>query len=319
MTEHVVVERIGEVNPLVSGQHRGDSGPNVRVGVHRVDDRQILKPPREVDKCLTDAFQADAEALPPVAGHKHDQAVTIHDPGQFRSTLVKGVSTLLARPLECQPQRVDCRVPRHDNPFSGDPFPLEVVGSPGGRCKVVYGKRIDQVPVHLLRERAVTVPGAQASFDVTHRNLPVVGCQARDEGRRRVAVNEYQVRGRLQQQSVQTLDQTRRQACQVLARAHDIKINVGLDLEESEHLVEHLAMLRRDEHQRLDGRFRPGIGTQLTDDRGHLDRFRSRTKDHCYSHASPRSHFVRSRPRRLLGPERRPSTVGSPWVGGVAR
>ena len=108
---------------------------------------------------------------------------------------------------------------------------------------------------------------------MTDGNLAVIGCQARGEGRGRVAVDEDQVRGSLGENLVQTLDQPRCEPCQILSRPHDIEIDVGLDLEEGEHLVEHLAMLRGDDYRRPKGRFRECVGTQFMDDRGHLDRF----------------------------------------------
>ena len=62
---------------------------------------------------------------------------------------------------------------------------------------------------------------------------------------------------------------------QVLVLAHDIEVVIGLDLEQVENLIQHLAVLAGDADLGLDA----GRGVESLDDGSHLDRFRTRAED----------------------------------------
>src|SRR5690606_6424875 len=55
-----------------------------------------------------------------------------------------------------------------------------------------------------------------------------------------------------------------------LVRLHRVKINVGCDAGDVEHLVEHIAMLRGHAHTHVDA-----LAAQRVNDRKHFDRFRT--------------------------------------------
>jgi hypothetical protein len=62
---------------------------------------------------------------------------------------------------------------------------------------------------------------------------------------------------------------------QILPRPHDVQIVIGTDMEQVQHLVEHLAVLGGDADQAL----KPaGMSFQLLDDRRHLDRLGAGTE-----------------------------------------
>ena len=124
-----------------------------------------------------------------------------------------------------------------------------------------------QPPVHFLRPGGVDVAGAQAGFDVGDRNFGVEGGEGSGEGRGRVALDQHAVWLEVLIDVAQPFQHRGGHVGQALAVAHQIQVAVRRDGEQSEHLVEHLPVLRRDADQRGDPRrFR-----QAADDGSHLD------------------------------------------------
>ena len=69
---------------------------------------------------------------------------------------------------------------------------------------------------------------------------------------RRVALDEERVGTYLLDERAQARKRAHRDVGERLAVLHDVEIVVRNDAEQGEHLVEHLAMLRRDRHDRLE-------------------------------------------------------------------
>ena len=144
------------------------------------------------------------------------------------------------------------------------------------RREVEVGDAACQAAVHLLGERRVLVVGAQARLDVADGRLMVIGSECAGECRRRVAVDEHDIRLLLRQDLVEAHHGARRDVKKCLAGRHDVEIMVRFDLEEIEYLIEHLAMLCRDGHDRQDG---VRMLLELEHDWCHLDCLRARAED----------------------------------------
>ncbi len=74
---------------------------------------------------------------------------------------------------------------------------------------------------------------------------------------------------------IERRDETRSQTVERLVAGHQGEIVMRLDLEQIEHLIEHLLMLACD----ADHRFDAGVGFQLFDQRRHFDGFRPRAEN----------------------------------------
>ena len=119
------------------------------------------------------------------------------------------------------------------------------------------------------------VAGAQARLHVADRNAAVKAGQAQGHHRRGVALHQHGVGRLLGQHRVGAGQQARRQVAQRLVGLHHVQVGVGLDVEQAQHLVEHLTVLGRRQHPHIE----IGIGTQGQDDRRHLDGLGARPHD----------------------------------------
>ena len=111
------------------------------------------------------------------------------------------------------------------------------------------------------------------------------GGQCGRRRRRRIAVYEHDVGPPLGEHALHPDEDAGRDVGQRLRPRHDVEVDVGNDLEQAQDVVQHLAVLRGDAHQRFD------LGTsalQRMDHRRHLDRVRPRPHDG--QHAQRRVH-----------------------------
>ena len=133
----------------------------------------------------------------------------------------------------------------------------------------------DHGAIGLLREGRLQVAGAQTRFHMAYRDVPIEGRQGPGQAGCGVALHQHHVRLFRIQNTAQRFEGPRRHPEEVLVLAHDVQIVVGLDLEEVQDLVEHLAMLRGHADPALNA-----VGLfQCRDQRCHLDGFRSRAED----------------------------------------
>ena len=93
---------------------------------------------------------------------------------------------------------------------------------------------------------------AKPRLHMPDRRLVVIGGKRPCKGRRRVAVNEDDIRRLLRQNRIEPAKRLCRDVKERLPRLHDIEVIVGLYLKEGEHLIEHLAVLCCDGDDRLD-------------------------------------------------------------------
>src|SRR3546814_18191702 len=104
------------------------------------------------------------------------------------------------------------------------------------------------------------------------RNLAEIGGKRRRHRRQRVAVDEYPVGPLGIETFTEPGDKAREQRVERLVGLHDVKVDVGDDARDMQHLVENLAMLRGHADARIDA----GLFAQCVDAREHLTSFRPR-------------------------------------------
>src|SRR3977135_2173405 len=78
---------------------------------------------------------------------------------------------------------------------------------------------------------------------MANRDAPIERGNARCEGRRRVAVHQDDVGSERIEDSVKSLKRGGGYAARALASAHEIEIEIGNDVKQREHLIEHLPVL----------------------------------------------------------------------------
>lgn len=152
-----------------------------------------------------------------------------------------------------------------------------LTGLRGG--EVVLAHDVDRLAVELLGPGAVDVVRAQAGLDVAHGYLQVEARERRGEAGRGVAVHEHDVGPLVLEDGLELEQHVARDVEQRLARPHDSQIVVGRNIEDAQHLVEHLAVLARHGHDGLELLL---ARLQLVDERAHLDCLRAGAEDEHY-------------------------------------
>ena len=147
-----------------------------------------------------------------------------------------------------------------------------------GRCrsKVQGRNAAREAAVHLLGERRVDVVRTKPRLNVSDGDLMVVCGECAGKGGGRVAVDEDEVGTLLLEHLVDAEHGTRCDVEKGLPRRHDIEVIVRRDVEEVQHLIEHFAMLCRDERPRFD---RVRVTHELPDNGGHFDCLGTCAKD----------------------------------------
>ena len=142
-------------------------------------------------------------------------------------------------------QRVDDGVARQEDLLAGHVLGLERPGGPPRRDEVGGGDEIHDAAVHLLGKRMLEVARAQPGLDVADADAPVERGERRAHRRRRVALHEEPVGLLAGEHRVEAGEDARGELVRRLVGPHQVEVDVGREREEREHLVEHLAMLRR--------------------------------------------------------------------------
>ena len=153
----------------------------------------------------------------------------------------------------------------------------EIVTVARSRSKVQRRDLTGQLAVHFLRERRIFVVGAQTSLNMADRNFVVERCECAGKGGRGIAVDENNVRLRLFEHLIQTVQALFGDGSERLTRLHDIQVIIRPDAENIKNLIEHFAMLCGNAHDGL-GVF---VLLKRMHERSHFDSFRARTE---YSH-----------------------------------
>lgn len=152
-----------------------------------------------------------------------------------------------------------------------------LAGPRGG--EVVLAHDVDGLAVELLGPGAVDVVRAQAGLDVPHGDLQVEACECRGEAGRGVPVDQDHVGPLVLEDGLELEHHVACNIEQRLARLHDGKVVVGRNVEDAQHLVEHLAVLACHGD---DGLELISARLQLVDERAHLDCLRAGAEDEHY-------------------------------------
>lgn len=286
--ERQVFEGLDEVHVAevveAFAEHFVDGAAHVGIEVHRVDEVDVGIFLCQALDGAAHADEAVAEVFAAVAGDEHEASAVFQPVGvvaaaeEFGSEFFSEacvVPDFVDHPVE----GVDDGVAGDGDGAVGDVFFEQVFAAEGGGREVVGGDASRQLAVHLFGPRAVDVVGAESCFDVSDGYLPVEcgeGCGGAGGG---VAVDEHYVGGGFREHVAHADEHAGGDIVEVLTLLHDVEVVVGGDVEDGEHLVEHLAVLSGDAD---DGLERVGVFLELFDERCHLDGFRACPEDEHY-------------------------------------
>ena len=122
------------------------------------------------------------------------------------------------------------------------------------RCRgeVVCGDATCYLTIHLLRPRAVDVMCAQTCFNMTDRYLLVECGEGGSGGGGGVTMYQHHIGLAFLEDITHAREHSSRDIIQVLTLLHDVEVIVGGYVEDAKHLIQHLAMLTGDAHDRLE-------------------------------------------------------------------
>ena len=151
------------------------------------------------------------------------------------------------------------------------------------RSEIHIREDAGQLAVRFFREGREQISCAEAGFDMTDLDLLVESSQRSGECSRGVSVNEYIVRLLLLQHIFQPAEHAGGDVVEGLPALHDVEVVVHRKMEEIDHLIEHLAVLRGE----ADFRINVWTPQKLFHDGRHLDGFRPCPENrHYFDHDS---------------------------------
>ena len=223
---------------------------DVGVGMHHVDETRRGKPVREAPDRADHALERLAEALAPVRRDENE--------------VLLGDLAFAARNVF---ERVHYGVAGEVDLLRGNLLGLEGPGRPPRRNEVGFRHEIHDAAIHLLGEGMLEVARAEPRLDVPDAHPSVERREGGGHRRGRVALDEEPVRRLAREHVVETGEDARGERVGRLVGAHQVEVDVRREAEESEHLVEHFAMLRG----RAEDHGRTRLAAQAANDRSHLD------------------------------------------------
>ncbi|MNF88705.1 hypothetical protein D3C84_712040 [compost metagenome] len=229
------------MNVVDAGQESIDGLANIRIEVDGVDDFDVGKFFRRREQCLADFFKSVTEAFAAMAGDQDDSLPFTQEGELLVKLLLQGGAVFNSR-HDVQ-QGVDHCVARDVNALSGDPFPEQILTGGVCRGKVQGCQSAGQLAVGFFWPGRIEIARAQTGLDMSDRDLLVVGRQGSGERGSSVAMHEDDVGLELGEDRFHALQNSGGDVRQVLARLHDVQIEVRRDLEKIQYLVQHLAML----------------------------------------------------------------------------
>ena len=143
-----------------------------------------------------------------------------------------------------------------------------------GGGKVESGEPAGDHAVHLFGERLGEVVGAQAGFDMGHRDSLVEPGEGSAEGSGGVALNDDEIGALGCEDGLEGGQNPRGGLEQGLAGEHQVEVMVRGDVERGENLIEHLAVLAGDAD--ADGEL---LLAQVQDDRAEFNGLRAGAED----------------------------------------
>ena len=261
-----------------------DGLAHVGIEVHGVDEVYVGIFLREVFHCRHHTDETVAEVLATVAGDEHEffaipeAGYVVAGSGKHRLLLL-GEGAVALELLHHPMQGVNHGVAGDEN-LSLRHLLTEILRREGRGSKIVGGDAPGELAIHLLGPWAIDVVSAQPCLHMSHGYLLIEGGKGGGGGGGGVAMHEHHVGFRLAKHVAHTGEHTRRNVVEVLTLLHDVKVVVGGNVEDAQHLVEHLAMLPGDTHysDKL-----VGTALKLLHQRSHLDGFRAGAEHKHYS------------------------------------
>ena len=293
-----VLEGLDEEEVAVLGEvfaeHLVDGLAHVGIEVHRIDEIHVGIFLAEVFHCRDHRDETFAEVLAAVAGDQH-QLASVVKAGDVVACGLEDVDLLIGKGLVAL-ELIDHHMEGVDDGVAGDEDPAlrllveEVLLAEGRGGEVVGGNAAGDLAVHLLGPGAVDVVGAEAGLHVAHGNLLVERSEGSGGGGGGVAVDQHHIGLARLEHVAHTGEHAGSDIVQVLSLLHNIEVEVGLHLEDAQHLVQHLAVLSRHAHNRLK---LLRILLELLDQRTHLNRLWSRSKHkHYFFHYHDIDYFL---------------------------
>ena len=271
------------MHPLQLIQRFMRQRPHTRILVHREIEMYIREIRVQRPDRAEDLHHRLAQILATMRRQQHLATGHIQHLRQFR---VKG-KILLHR----QVQRIDHRIARRVDRIRVHALAQEIFPRLSRRRKMHRRQLARQLAVRFLRKRRIHISAAKPSLHMTNRHLLVEARQRTCERRRRIPVHQHKIRLFLDHNALNPAQHPHRDIHQRLVLLHQVQIVARRHIKKRQHLVQHLAMLRRHNNQRL----------QILrlfhrlHKRRHLDRFRTRPENKHNLFHSYTSFIINSR------------------------
>ena len=258
----------------IFAEHLVDGLAHIGIEVHGIDEVHIGVFFAEVLHSRHHADEAFAEVLSSMAGNQ-DEFLSVVETSDVVAGLFQDGDLGIGKGLVAL-ELFDHHVERVDDGVAGDEDPamglllLQVLLTQGRRREVVGGDAPRDLPIHLLRPRAIDVVRAEAGLHVSHGDLLIEGGEGGCCRCRRVAMDQYYIGLDLFQHIPHPGKHPGRNVVQVLPLLHDVQVVIRLYFEYPQHLVQHLPMLPSHAHHRLE---LPRMLLELFHQGAHFDGF----------------------------------------------
>ena len=164
-----------------------------------------------------------------------------------------------------------------------DVFLQQVLTAECCRSEVVGSDAAGNLAVHLFGPRAEDVVRAESGFYVSNGDLLIECGEGGGCAGCCVAVDEHNVGLRFTQHVAHACKHAGSDIIEILSLLHDVEVEVGADVEDVKHLVEHLAVLTGDADNGLEC---IGMFLELLDKRRHLNGLRTGPEnEHDFFHS----------------------------------
>ncbi|OQA73773.1 MAG: hypothetical protein BWY32_03743 [bacterium ADurb.Bin243] len=179
------------------------------------------------------------------------------------------------------PDDAQPHIKRVNDRISRDPYVLcpafggQIFRSLPGRRKMVVGDDARERAVDLFRKRRILLAAPEARLDMRDSDLFIIACQRAGQHGSRIALNDDKIRVKIVQNFFYSAKAVAGHVKKSLIGLHYIEIIVRLYFKKIKHLVEHLAVLRRDAYSD----FEKSVAYHLFDKRRQFDRLRACSKN----------------------------------------
>jgi len=227
--EGQVVQRLDQENILEVAEQPRHRFADVRVQVHGIHEILVRELFRGGGNGLADTLESSTKALTPVACNQDYATVGLQVGETSREVLLQG--GIVAHLVRDSQQRVDHGISSHDNVVFRHALAQQIgLGGLGGG-EMELCQCAGQLAVGFFGPGRIDIAGTQPGLHVADRDLLVVGGQRGGEGGCGVAMDQHVVGLEPLQYALHASEDAGRHGGHVLARLHDVQVEVRLDLE----------------------------------------------------------------------------------------